>query len=62
MCLARAYLDSESNEPILADIARATFEDEKVEFETLFGEKKTVLGKVKVIDFTDSIIIVKSKE
>ena len=57
MCLATAYLNKGSEEPILRDIAHMRFDGDSVEMETLFGEEKVILGRVLEIDFSTSKII-----
>ncbi len=57
MCLAKAYLNKWNDEPVLQDIAHMRLHDERVELETLFGEKKMVLGKLVEVDFAASKIL-----
>ena len=57
MCLATAYLNKGSEEPILRDIAHMRFDGDSVEMETLFGEEQVILGRVLEIDFSTSKII-----
>lgn len=57
MCLARAYVDSTHDEPILESIARMRVLGDRVELETLFGEQKVVPGKVLEVDFATSYIL-----
>ena len=57
MCLATAYLNKESEEPILRDIAHMRFNGDSVEMETLFGEEKVIIGRVLEVDFSTSKII-----
>jgi predicted RNA-binding protein len=54
--MAKLYEAKEGDRPILEDIARLTFDDQQVEAETLFGEKKVFKGKVRQIDFLKSQI------
>jgi predicted RNA-binding protein len=54
--MAKLYEAKEGDKPILEDIARLTIADERVEIETLFGEKKVFRGKVRQIDFLKSQI------
>jgi len=58
MCLAKAFLNNWSGQPVLQDIARLRINGEKVELETLFGEEKVMPGRVIEIDFTASRILV----
>ena len=57
MCLATAYLNKGSKEPILRDIAHMRFNVDSVEMETLLGEEKTIVGRVLEVDFFTSKII-----
>ncbi len=57
MCLASAYFDNENGQLILKDIAHLKFNGDYVELETLFGEGKSVQGKVVEVDFFSSKII-----
>ena len=54
MCLAKVYETIQSDKPVLEDIAYLTIEGDKVEVETLFGEKKVFQGKVRQVDFLNS--------
>ena len=58
MCLAKAFLNNWSGQPVFQDIARMRINGNKVELETLFGEEKVVPGIVIEIDFTASRILV----
>ena len=58
MCLAKAYLGRGSDEPILQDIARMRLDGERVQMETLFGQEKTIQGKVLEVDFSASKIVI----
>jgi len=57
MCLATAYLNKGSEEPILRDIAHMRLDGESVEMETLFGEERVILGRVLEVDFSTSKVI-----
>jgi predicted RNA-binding protein len=57
MCLATAYLNEASEEPILRDIAYMRFNGNRVEMKTLFGEQQVILGRVLEIDFSTSKVI-----
>jgi len=57
MCLAKAYLSKSNKTPILHDIAHMKLFPGGVELETLFGEKRTVSGKVVEVNFTTSMIL-----
>ena len=58
MCLAKAFVNNWSGQPVFQDIARMRINGNKVELETLFGEEKVVPGRVIEIDFTTSRILV----
>jgi predicted RNA-binding protein len=58
MCLAAAYQGTQSDQPILQEIAHMTLDGNVIELETLLGEKKVLQGKLKEIDFMDSRIII----
>ena len=55
--MARAYLESNHDEPIMEDIAYMSVLGDRVELATLFGEGKVVLGKVVEVDFSASRIV-----
>ena len=57
MCLAKAYLQSNHDEPVLEDIAHMRVLGHRVELETLFGGGKVVPGKVLEVDFASSRIL-----
>ncbi len=57
MCLASAYFHNENGQLILKDIAHLKFNGDNVELETLFGEGKSVQGKLVEVDFFSSKII-----
>jgi predicted RNA-binding protein len=54
MCLAKIYQASESDKPIVEDIAYMIIDGDRVEVETLFGERRIFQGKVRQIDFVKS--------
>ena len=58
MCLAKAFVNNWSGQPVFQDIARMRINGNEVELETLFGEEKVVPGRVIEIDFTTSRILV----
>jgi len=58
MCLAKAFVNNWSGQPVFQDIARMRINGNKVELETLFGEEKVVPGRVIEIDCTASKILV----
>ena len=57
MCLAKAFINNSSKQPILEDIARVRVQGNRVELETLFGEGKVIPGRVIEIDFSTSRIL-----
>ncbi len=57
MCLAKAYVDRTSDEPILEDIAHLHIDGERVRLATLFGEEKVISGKLREVDFATSRIM-----
>ena len=54
MCLAKMYQPTESDKPVIEDIAYMIINGDRVEVETLFGERKVFQGKVRQIDFVKS--------
>lgn len=58
MCLAKAYLNKWSDEPVLQDIAYMRLHRERVELETLLGEERVIPGTVVEVDFASSRILV----
>jgi predicted RNA-binding protein len=54
MCLARVYEATEGDEPIVEDVAYMVVDRDRVEIETLFGEKRVFQGKVRQVDFVKS--------
>ena len=61
MCLAKVYQDMESDEPILEDLAHMTIDGNRLELETLFGERKVFWGKVRQIDFVKSRVVIEEQ-
>jgi len=57
MCLAKVFLNTKGDQPVLQDIARLRIQDGQAEIETLSGETRIMLGKVVEIDFLTSSII-----
>ncbi len=57
MCLAKAYLNKWSNEPVLQDISYMRLKGDSVEMATLFNEEKVITGRVVEVDFTSSRIL-----
>lgn len=58
MCLATAFQGAESDQPLLQEIARLYINDDKIEMETLFGERKVLQGRLTEIDFMSSRVII----
>ena len=54
MCMAKLYEATKGDEPILEDIAYMLIDGDRVEVETLFGERKVFQGKVRQVDFLKS--------
>ncbi|MCK4387834.1 MAG: CooT family nickel-binding protein [Dehalococcoidia bacterium] len=54
MCLAKIYEATKDDKPILEDIAYMTIDGDRVEVETLFGERRIFQGKVHQVDFLKS--------
>ena len=58
MCLAKVFVNNWIEQPVFQDITHLRIYKDKVEVETLFGEEKSIPGKVIEIDFTASKILV----
>ena len=54
MCLATVYEIKQGNKPIIEDTAHMVIEGNRVEIETLFGEKRVFQGRVRQVDFVKS--------
>ncbi len=61
MCLAKVYQDMESDKPILEDLAHVIIDDNRLELETLFWDRKVFLGKVREIDFVKSRVVIEKR-
>ena len=61
MCLAKVYQDTESDKPILENVAHMRLYSDRVEMETLFGQEEVVEGKVAELDFVNSRVIIKKQ-
>jgi predicted RNA-binding protein len=59
MCLAKAFVNSWNEPPILEDIAHMKVNGDKVALETLLGEEKEITGNLVEIDFATSKILLK---
>ncbi len=58
MCLAKVYQGIESDEPILEEIAYVVIDGNRLELESLFGDRQVILGKVREIDFMKSRVVI----
>ena len=58
MCLAAAYREAGDEVPVMRDIARLSIEGDRVELQTLFGERKVLHGRLTEIDFTASRVVI----
>ncbi len=58
MCLAAAYRSTESDQPILQEIAHVRIDGNELELETLFGDRKVLQGRIHEIDFMNSKLII----
>jgi len=54
MCLAKVYDEAGDDEPVLEEVAHLTVDGDRVEVETLFGERRAFQGRVRYIDFLKS--------
>jgi predicted RNA-binding protein len=54
MCLAKVYDEPKEDEPALEDVAYLTVDGDRIEVETLFGERRAFQGRVRHIDFMKS--------
>lgn len=54
MCLAAVYEIKKGDKPIIEDTAYMVIEGNRVEIETLFGERKVFQGRVRQVDFVKS--------
>ena len=61
MCLARVYEVAKEGEPIVEDIAYMIIEGNRVEIETLFGERRVFQGKVRQVDFVKSKVVLEKE-
>lgn len=60
MCMAKLYETTEGDQPILEDIAYMIVEGDRIEVETLFGERRVFHGKVRKVDFIKSEVNVEA--
>lgn len=61
MCLAKAYINKISEEPVLQDIAYMQLDDDKVELRTFLGGKKVISGRLLEVDFATSSILLEGE-
>mgnify|MGYP000944887144 CR=1 FL=1 len=61
MCLGKAFVENKSNElnPVMENVSQIVQEDGLLILTSLFGDKYSVSGEVKQIDFNNSKIIIK---
>ena len=58
MCLAKAYLDGNTDKELLAEqVTSIKVNDGKLEVATLLGEKKEIDARIREIDFRASRIL-----
>jgi predicted RNA-binding protein len=62
MCLAKAFVNDWSGEPVFQDIAHMRINGSRVELETLFGEEKVITGSLAEIDFSASKILLNQSQ
>jgi predicted RNA-binding protein len=56
MCLAKVYEATKTDEPVLEDVAYMVIDGDRVEVETLFGEKRILHATVRQVDFLNSSV------
>lgn len=61
MCLAKAFVNNWSGQPVCQDIAHIRINGNKVELETLFGEEKVISGSIVEIDFSTSKVLLEKR-
>jgi len=61
MCLATVYEIKKGNKPIIEDTAHMVIEGNRVEIETIFGEKRVFQGRVRQVDFVKSRVEVEEE-
>ena len=54
MCLAKAFVNNWSEQPVFWNIAHMRVNGERMELETLFGEEKVISGSLVEVDFSTS--------
>ena len=61
MCLGKVFVENSNNElnPIMENVSQIALENGMLVLTSLFGEKQTVSGEVKQVDFGNSQIIIK---
>lgn len=61
MCLAAAYQSVEGDQPVLQKIAHVRINGNRVELETLFGDREVLQGEIREIDFVNSKLIIETQ-
>jgi predicted RNA-binding protein len=62
MCLANAYLKKGSHEELIVkEVASLRTEGDELHLKSLFGEEKSIKGKIKEIDFINSHILLEQE-
>ena len=61
MCLAAAYQSVESDQPVLQKIAHVRINGNRIELETLFGDREVLQGEIREIDFVNSKLIIETQ-
>lgn len=61
MCLGKAFMENSNNElnPIMENVSQIALENGMLVLTSLFGEKQSISGQVKQVDFGNSQIIIK---
>jgi predicted RNA-binding protein len=60
MCLAKAFTNKGMGELILDNISHMRLDDESIRIKTMFGEERTIKGRVLEVDFENSQVIIDS--
>jgi len=58
MCLAKAYMQTQGDAPIMEDIGHLEMNGDQIRLTTMFGEEKTVAGQLLEIDFENSKVLI----
>jgi len=63
MCLAKAYIvRGADKEVIMEEVASIEYKGEELVLIPLFGEKKSIMAKIKKVDFFNSTIFIEEKD